>query len=168
MTNSFDGTVSVIETENRTVVDTFPVGRAPAGVALTPDGTRAYVAEFGSDSVSIIDTASNSVVNTVALGDVPWWVAIRSISDTDGDGVPDDLDVCADTVIPEGVPTRRLGRNRFALVDDDGIFDTNRPPGRGPGASFTVEETAGCSCEQIIVALDLGKGHLKFGCSIGA
>jgi len=90
------------------------------------------------------------------------------IFDSDGDGVPDDLDVCADTVIPEGVPTKRLGRNRFALVDGDGVFDTNRPPGRGPGDSFTIEETAGCSCEQIIDALGLGKGHVKFGCSIGA
>ena len=88
--------------------------------------------------------------------------------DSDGDGVPDELDVCADTVIPEGVPTRRLGRNRFALVDDDGIFDTSRPRGGGPGVSFTVEEAGGCSCEQIIAALDLGKGHLKFGCSKSA
>ena len=39
--------------------------------------------------------------------------------DSDGDGVADELDVCPETVIPEGVPTRRLGRNRFALVDED-------------------------------------------------
>jgi len=90
------------------------------------------------------------------------------VTDSDSDGVRDDLDVCADTVIPEGVPTRRLGRNRFALEDDDGIFDTNRPQGGGPGVNFTIEETAGCSCEQIIDALGLGKGHVKFGCSISA
>ena len=66
------------------------------------------------------------------------------------------------------MPTRELGRNRWALVDDDGEFDTNAPNGKGPGLSFTIEDTAGCSCEQIIAALGLGSGHEKFGCSIGA
>ncbi|MCB1034983.1 MAG: hypothetical protein KDD47_14240, partial [Acidobacteria bacterium] len=42
------------------------------------------------------------------------------VRDCDGDGVPDDQDVCAGTVIPEGVPTRGLKPNRYALVDDDG------------------------------------------------
>lgn len=31
-----------------------------------------------------------------------------------------------------------------------------------------MEETGGCTCEQIIVALELGQGHVKFGCSISA
>ena len=34
--------------------------------------------------------------------------------------------------------------------------------------SFTTAGTGGGSCEQIIVALDLEKGHVKFGCSISA
>ncbi|MCP4663080.1 MAG: DUF11 domain-containing protein [bacterium] len=88
--------------------------------------------------------------------------------DDDGDGVLNGDDVCDDTVIPESVPTVRLGRNRYALVDGDGIFDTNPPPGGGPGDVFTIFDTAGCSCEQIIVAQGLGKGHVKFGCSVGA
>ena len=90
--------------------------------------------------------------------------------DSDGDGVPDQADVCSGTAIPEGIPTRTLGVNRWALTDGDGIFDTAPPPGRGrgPDLDFMIEDTAGCSCEQIIEALDLGKGHLKHGCSISA
>jgi hypothetical protein len=55
-------------------------------------------------------------------------------------------------------------------VDGDGIFDTKLPGGRGGGIdrSFTIEDTAGCSCEQIIDELFLGDGHTKFGCSTGA
>ena len=34
--------------------------------------------------------------------------------------------------------------------------------------SYTVEETAGCSCEQIIELQDLGLGHTYHGCSISA
>ena len=77
-------------------------------------------------------------------------------------------DLCLGTVIPESVPTRRLGRNRFALVDGDQDFDTAPAIGRGPGVSFTTADTVGCSCEQIIEQLALGKGHSKFGCSISA
>jgi len=88
--------------------------------------------------------------------------------DADGDGVWDEVDFCPGTVIPESVPTDTLKANRFALVDDDGVFDTTALDGMGPMAAFDVWDTAGCSCEQIIEELDLGSGHTKFGCSLGA
>jgi hypothetical protein len=92
------------------------------------------------------------------------------VGDSDADGVVDDVDFCTDTVIPESVPTNNLGVNRWALVDEDGVFDTTPPPGggNGPDFNFTVEDTRGCSCEQIIEAMALGWGHTKFGCSTGA
>ena len=40
--------------------------------------------------------------------------------------------------------------------------------GKGPNRSYTIEDTAGCSCEQIIAELGLGDGHSKHGCSISA
>jgi len=89
-------------------------------------------------------------------------------NDADGDGVPNDRDICPGTAIPEDVPTRSLGTNRFALVDNDFFFDTTPPNGQGPRATFTTSDTAGCSCEQIIQELGLGAGHEKFGCSLGA
>ena len=89
-------------------------------------------------------------------------------ADDDNDGVPDACgDVCLGTAIPESVPTQGLNPNHFALVDGDTTFDTNDPNGVGPGLSFTTEDTAGCSCEQIVDALGLGQGHLKHGCSPG-
>jgi len=94
-------------------------------------------------------------------------VVLYVLADSDFDGVPNYLDACSDTTIPEGVPTQELGTNRWALVDDDGIFDTKAPKGNGPKDSFTIEDTAGCSCEQIIEELHLGNGHTKFGCSTG-
>lgn len=88
------------------------------------------------------------------------------VVDADDDGITDDVDFCADTVTPD-VPSIRLGTNRFAL-GDGGLFITTPPKGKGPNRSYTIEDTAGCSCEQIIDALDLGNGHTKFGCSISA
>lgn len=89
------------------------------------------------------------------------------IVDADGDGVDDSDDLCPGTVIGESVPTKRLGTNRFALVNNDETFDTTSPKGRGPRKAYTIQDTAGCSCEQIIAQRGLGRGHRKFGCSIG-
>jgi predicted extracellular nuclease len=96
-------------------------------------------------------------------------LVLRIFADSDGDGVADQDDACPGTVVPEGVPTVALGVNRYALVDADRTFDTALPPGRsrGPGDTFTLDDTAGCSCEQIISTLRLGEGHTKFGCSVG-
>ena len=95
-------------------------------------------------------------------------VLVGLFADADGDGVLDDNDFCADTTIPEGVPTVRLKPNRWALVDGDFEFDTLvTGKGNGPKRSYTTKDTAGCSCEQIVEAQGLGRGHIKFGCSIG-
>src|SRR5262249_15558876 len=62
-----NGIVSVIDTATNTVVATVPVGVRPIGVAITPDGTHAYVANSFSGAVSVIATATNTVVATVPV-----------------------------------------------------------------------------------------------------
>ena len=92
-------------------------------------------------------------------------------ADTDGDGVLDDDDFCPDnTVIPEGVPTMGdLKPNHWALTVTGNGFDFDTvTKGKGPNRSYTIEDTAGCSCEQIIEIQGLGDGHSKHGCSISA
>jgi hypothetical protein len=89
------------------------------------------------------------------------------VKDSDGDGVTDDADFCPGTVIPEAAPTKELKVNSFALTDDDRVFDTLDSEGTGPQQSFDIFDTAGCSCEQIVVEQGLGKGHLRFGCALG-
>jgi YVTN family beta-propeller protein len=76
VSNAVDDTVSVIATNNNTVVATIPVGAAPRGVATTPDGTHAYVANEFNNTVSVIDTADNTVVATIPVGQDPNGVAI--------------------------------------------------------------------------------------------
>ncbi len=92
---------------------------------------------------------------------------IDSTLDEDRDVVPDNVDLCPGTVIPESIPTDSLGVNRWALVDKDNAFDTKGPAGRGPDRSYSTADTGGCSCEQIIEVMSLGQGHLKHGCSVG-
>lgn len=86
-------------------------------------------------------------------------------ADADHDGVADACnDRCLGTVIPEAVPTQGLNPNHWALVDGDGTFDTTG----GVSGPFTVRQTAGCSCDQIIAQLGLGNGQRKNGCSQGS
>jgi len=83
--------------------------------------------------------------------------------DADHDGVGDECnDRCLGTEIPEGAPKKELLPNHYALVDGDTTFDTN-----GGNSIFTIQQTAGCSCEQILVAQGFGKGQAKHGCSQG-
>jgi hypothetical protein len=136
----------------RDLVQGFEYGRGNADAAeelLTDPGLEAPLALRSSDHDGLV---------------------LYLTKDEDHDGIPDAEDACLGTIIPESVPTQELGTNRWALVDDDGIFDTTLPNGHGTGLdrSFTIEDTAGCSCEQIIDELYLGKGHVKYGCSTSA
>src|SRR5262249_15833411 len=49
----FFGTVSVIDTTSNTVAATIPVGSAPFGVAVSPDGSTVYVANEFDNTVSV-------------------------------------------------------------------------------------------------------------------
>jgi YVTN family beta-propeller protein/VCBS repeat-containing protein len=55
---------------------TITVGEFPLEVAVSPDGTRAYVTNFNDNTVSVIDTATNGVIATVAVVNVPAGVAV--------------------------------------------------------------------------------------------
>jgi YVTN family beta-propeller protein len=50
------------------VVARIPVGHAPKGLALSPDGRRLYVANRTGDNVSIVDTAERRVMGKIDLG----------------------------------------------------------------------------------------------------
>ena len=62
------------------MIRTITVGTNPFGVAVSPDGAKVYVSNYGSNSVSVLDpTAANPVV-TVGRGGLP---AVRA-----GDSAP--------------------------------------------------------------------------------
>lgn len=67
--------------------------------------------------------------------------------DEDGDGILNSLDLCPDTFMPESVPTEHMLFKRYALTEDSHIF---RIGPRKKVADFTLSDTKGCSCKQLI------------------
>ena len=80
VTNFSDNTVSVIDTATNTVVATVAVGNGPEGVAVTPDGTKVYVANT-TGNVSVIHTATKTLVKTVPVGSEPGAGAVAVTPD---------------------------------------------------------------------------------------
>jgi YVTN family beta-propeller protein len=93
--NYLDKTVSVIRTEDNTVIDTDPstedkidpiqVGNYPFGVSVTPNSAFAYVTNFGDDSVWVIRTEDNTVIDTdpvkdginpIQVGNGPFGISV--------------------------------------------------------------------------------------------
>jgi YVTN family beta-propeller protein len=64
-TNLGNHTVSVINTANFAIVDTFAVGKLPKQIASSPDGTYIFVNNPGSSTVSVINTANPTVIKSI-------------------------------------------------------------------------------------------------------
>ncbi|MBL7795632.1 MAG: beta-propeller fold lactonase family protein, partial [Saprospiraceae bacterium] len=76
--NNVSNDVSVIDLATNTVVATIPVGFAPFGVSVSPDGSRVYVTnrEATGGTVSVIDAATNTVIATIPVGQNPTGIAV--------------------------------------------------------------------------------------------
>ena len=73
--NAKANSVSVINTFTNKVIDVKQVGAKPIGVAVRPDGTKAYVSNIDAGTVSVIDMANNTV-STINVGNNPDGIAI--------------------------------------------------------------------------------------------
>jgi YVTN family beta-propeller protein len=54
----------------------MPVGLAPTGIAITPNGATAYVADFAGNAVSPINTATNAAGTPIRVARGPGLLAI--------------------------------------------------------------------------------------------
>ena len=71
--------MSVINTATNQVISTIGVGSSPQGLAISPDGTKAYVANGGSNTVSVINTATKprtKPIDPIVVGTSPQGMAI--------------------------------------------------------------------------------------------
>jgi YVTN family beta-propeller protein len=98
VSNERSGDVTVIDGGSRAVKATWPVGKRPRGIHVSPDGRWLYVAVSGSpivapgahreraesdaadksaDGIAVVDTATGKVVRKVEVGSDPEQFAVR-------------------------------------------------------------------------------------------
>ena len=137
--NYLDGTVSVIDTDTNTVINTFTLSTNTRGLTLSPDSTIAYVSNTGSgpvgpDFVAVMNTTTGTFT-TIAVGIGPNDLAVNStgtvvyVANGLGDTVSV-IDTGSNTVIktipvgdnPEGVSFSPDGSVAYvANFDDDSV-----------------------------------------------
>ena len=76
--NTTEDRVAVLDGASRKVLRHIAVGRDPQHLELSPDHSRLYVANSGSNDVSVIDTASDTVVATGPTGRRPLLPCVAS------------------------------------------------------------------------------------------
>ena len=109
--NLDDNTVTPINTATNTAGTPIPVGRAPVGIAITPNGDTAYVTNLNDGTVTPINTATNTAGTPIPVGILPFGIAITPNGATayvahEGNGTVTPIDTATNTVgapIPVGI-----------------------------------------------------------------
>ena len=61
---------------NGVTIDSILVGNRPIDVALSPDGTKLYVANQNDRNVVVVDLATMTVTARIIIGDIPLEISI--------------------------------------------------------------------------------------------
>lgn len=98
-----DGKVLVYDAQTYALKNTISVGKDPAEVTFSADGSKAYVANGGDNNISVIDPASKKVLTTIAVGAEPVaaWIGYdgRMYVDNEAGKTINVIDVAANVVV---------------------------------------------------------------------
>lgn len=110
-----------------------------------PSGTVGCNASSSSSSSSVSSSSSSSSSAGGGNG-----------NDTDADGVKDQDDLCANTAIPEIVPTQYMGADGYALTEQKpkNSLSVYRYGARKVVSQYSIKDTRGCSCDQLLNVID--------------
>ncbi|HEY3663694.1 MAG TPA: putative Ig domain-containing protein [Chthoniobacterales bacterium] len=70
-----DGSVAVLSSNPVNLLQTIPVGLAPAGMALSADGLSLYVALSGTTRIAVVDLTTLTTLQPLFIDVKPWQVA---------------------------------------------------------------------------------------------
>jgi YVTN family beta-propeller protein len=122
----FYGDAAVVDVNTNALVGApFEIGSRQLGIAITPDGTRAYFTDYygeGKD-VIVIDTATRAVVGKpITVGSEPTAIAIapngaRAYVANTGSGSVSVIDTATNTVVGKPIPVGE-GPRGIAITPD--------------------------------------------------
>lgn len=134
----------VIDTASLTEVARIPISGAPRGVAVTPDGTRLYVAPGAAQELVVIDTATLDRIDSITLPGVGFDVEVGQagrvyVSSNSGGGIMqvDGTTGALQLQFTEGVSTYYNGMLRIS-PDRLFLYFANRGLSPGTLAKFDV------------------------------
>jgi len=78
--NTSGNTVSVVDENSNTVINTVSVGTCPVCVGINPETNRIYVSNRSSHTVSVIDGLTDVVIATIIVGASPEGVKVDPIT----------------------------------------------------------------------------------------
>jgi len=73
---SGQGSLSIINAENNSVVGAIPLHKQPLSIELDPDSDLAYVANSGSNTISVVDLKARSEVAQIGAGEEPVFTRL--------------------------------------------------------------------------------------------
>jgi len=124
------GTVVKIDTGTNATVVTIAGFKGPAGLAVTPDGSRVYVTNNGETTTSVINTLTDIIADTITVGTSPIQVAMAPdgakayVSNADGNSVSvitTATNLVTDTIFGFNYPTCLA-----VTPDNQKLFVTNK------------------------------------------
>jgi YVTN family beta-propeller protein len=115
--SSGGGCVTVL-TSADTVAVTIPAGTNPVALAPTPDGSKVYIANQGSNSVTVFSTTDNTLITTASglpVGSQPSYIIANSTIDAmyvlnRGDATISVIDAFTDATSPTPVSLLMAGQ----------------------------------------------------------
>ncbi len=106
ISGSYSGDVTVLDVSGDTLreVGKIHIGFEPYGVAVSPEGKKAYVAQWAADRVAVVDLEQGQVVAHIDVGRRPRYLALspdgtRLAVTASGDRGVTVVDVAAGTVL---------------------------------------------------------------------
>ncbi|MGH9362793.1 MAG: YncE family protein, partial [Thermoanaerobaculia bacterium] len=126
--NKAEATVSLLDLPSGRVVATLPTGEGPHELAVSPDGKRALVANYGTGprpggTLTVIDVPAARVAKTIDLGGprrphgLAWLDGRRALVTAEGSKALLVVDVDAGGVVQE-IPTGQEVSHMVAVAPD--------------------------------------------------
>ncbi len=123
--SSGDNNVVIVDAVAKSFVNSVAVGRNPLGLAVTPDGTRVYVANSADSTVSVIDALARKPASppTIGVGANPHGVAVSP----DGKHVyvtnlaDDTVSMIDVSVTPNTIATVGVGSKPYGIAVSGGL-----------------------------------------------
>ena len=151
--------VSAINTATRSVADIqlSPKSGEPRGIAISPDGTDAYVVGRETGPISVIDTGTNRVAGEIAVAGEPQEVAFAASGKTAyvTEGEPQQvqaINVETGKVVGSPITLPGLSAAGIALTPDQSPVAVFTPPSATVGIAAPFDGSASTDADGTIAS----------------